>query len=173
MNKLAVAVLVPALLVGGVAASTSVVLVDVDAADAPHMVVPVPVPVARAALAFAPDEAQWVDAPELAEHLPTVEKAVAALGEAPDGVLVEVEDGEDRVLISKEGDLLRVRAGDGPGTKVDVNVPIASASAALQAYDRGRRSFRVGGLLAALGTVPGGELVHVLDGRDEVEIRMW
>lgn len=173
MNKIAVAVLVPALLVGGAAMNTSVLVVDVDAEDAPRMVFPVPLPVARAALAFAPDEARWIEAPDLAEHLPRVRRAIAALGDAPDGVLVEVEDGEEHVRVSKQGDVLRVRVTDGPGTDVDVDVPIASAGAALGAYDRERGSFRAAGLLAALGSVPDGDLVRVLDDSDEVQVSMW
>lgn len=173
MNKIALLVLVPALLVGGAVVNTSVLLVDVDAGDAPHLVVPVPLPVARAALALAPDEARWVEAPEVARHLPMLERVVGALGESPDGVLVEVEDDDERVEVAKHGDIVRVRASDGPGTSVDVDVPIRSARAVLRAYDRDRRSFRSSGLLAALGTVPDGELVHVLDGENEVELRMW
>lgn len=173
MNKLALLVLVPTLLVGGAVVNTSVLVVDVDAGDAPHLVVPVPLPVARAALALAPDQARWVQSPDLAGHLPRLERIVGALGESPDGVFVEVEDGDERVKISKDDGVLRVRASDGPETTVDVDVPVRLADAVLRAYDRDRRSFRSSGLLAALGTVPDGDFVRVLDGEDEVEIRMW
>lgn len=173
MNKIAVLLLVPTLVVGGAVASTPVVLVDVDAADAPHLVAPVPVPVARAALALAPEEARWVEAPELARRLPGLERAVDALRGADDGVFVRVEDGDERVRVSKDGGLLRVRAVDGPATRVSVDVPFRLAEAVLRAYDRERAAFRSSGLIAALGTAPDGELVRVLDGEEEVGIRVW
>lgn len=172
-RKLAAVALVPALLLGGAVANTSVLVVDVQTPDSPHLVIPVPLPLARAGLAFAPDEARRVELPGLAEHLPAARKAVAALRGAPDGVFVELHDRDEHVRITKEDDLLRVRVIDGARTKVDVRLPLAVAEEALRAYDAEGGSFDTSGLAAALGSAPGGELVHVLDGDDEVSIRMW
>ncbi|MDP2497202.1 MAG: hypothetical protein Q8W44_04330 [Candidatus Palauibacterales bacterium] len=172
-RKLAAVAIVPALLLGGAVMNTSVLVVDVQTPDSPHLVVPVPMPLARAGLAFAPDEAKRVQVPELAEHLPEAKKAVAALREAPDGLFVEVHDGDEHVRITKEGDVLRVRVIDGSRTNVNVRFPLAAAAEALEAYDVEDRSFDTSDLVAALGSGPGGELVHVLDGEDEVSIRMW
>lgn len=172
-RKLAAVAIVPALLLGGAAVNTSVLVVDVQTPDSPHLVIPVPLPLARAGLALAPDEARRVEVPELAEHLPAAKKAVAALREASDGVFVEIRGRDEHVRIAKEDDLLRIRVIDGSKTKVDVSVPLAAAGEALLAYDREERSFDTSDLVAALGTAPSGELVRVLDGEDEVGIRLW
>lgn len=172
-RKLAAVAVVPALLLGGAAMNTSVLVVDVQTADSPHLVLPVPMPLARAGLAFAPNEAKRVEVPELAEHLPGARKAVAALRQAPDGVFVEVRDGEEHVRITSEEDVLRVNVIDGSRTTVDLRLPLAAAEEALDAYDVGEGSFDTSELVAALGSGPGGELVHVLDGEDEVSIRLW
>ncbi len=172
-RKLAAVAVVPALLLGGAAMNTSVLVVDVQTPDSPHLVLPVPMPLARAGLAFAPDEAKRVQAPELADHLPEAKKAVAVLREAPDGVFVGVRDGDEHVKITKEDDILRVHVIDGSRTTVDVRFPLAAAAEALEAYDVEEGSFATSDLVAALGSGPGGELVHVLDGEDEVSIRMW
>lgn len=172
-RKLAAVAVVPALLLGGAVVNTSVLVVDVQTPDGPHLVLPVPMPLARAGLTFAPDAAKRVEVPELAEHLPEAKKAVAALRQAPDGVFVEVHDGDEHVRISGEDDILRVHVVDGSRTTVDVRFPLAAAEAALDAYDVEHGSFDTSDLVAALGSAPGGDLVHVLDGEDEVSIRMW
>lgn len=172
-RRLAAVAAVPALLLGGAVMNTSVVVVDVQTPDSPHLVIPVPLPLARAGLALAPERAKRVEAPELAEHLPAAKRAVQALREAPDGVFVEFHDRSEQVRITKEADLLRVRVVDGSGTNVDVSFPLAAAGEALRSYDREDRSFDTSGLVAALAAAPRGELVRVLDGDDEVSIRMW
>lgn len=172
-RKLAAVAVVPALLLGGAVMNTSVLVVDVQTPDSPHLVLPVPMPLARAGLAFAPDEAGRVEAPELAHHLPEAKKAVAALREAPDGVFVEVHEGDEHVRITGEDDILRVSVIDGSRTTVDVRLPLAAVEEALDAYDVEEGSFDTSDLIAALGSGPGGELVHVLDGGDEVSIRLW
>lgn len=173
MSKLAAIALFPVLVVGGAVVNTSVLLVDVDTPEGPDVTVPVPLPVARAGLWFAPEQARRVKAPELAEHLPRVRKIVKALEDAPDGVFVEVRDRDEYVEIIKEDDDLRVHVIDGSRTTVDVRFPLAAAQKALDAYDRDERTFDTSELVAALGSAPRGELVHVLDGKDEVRISMW
>lgn len=172
-RKLAAVAVVPALLLGGAVMHTSVLVVDIQTADSPHLVVPVPMPLARAGLAFAPDEAKRVEVPELAEHLSEAKKAVAALRQAPDGVFVEVHDGDEHVRISREEDILRVNVIDGSRTTANVRLPLAAAEEALDAYDVEEGSFDTSDLVAALGSGPGGELAHILDGEDEVSIRLW
>lgn len=172
-RKAAAILLLPALLIGGAVVNTSVLMVAVDAAEAPNLVLPVPLPLARAGLAFAPDDARRLEVPELAEHLPHVWRIVGALRDSPDGVLAEIEDRRDHVRVSKEDGYLRVRAREGERSTADVRLPLGSADAALRAYDVETRSFETSELVAALGTAPGGELVRVLDGEDEVTVRMW
>lgn len=162
------------LVFAGAAMNTSVLTVDVETADAPRMVIPVPVPVAQAALVFAPDEAKRIEAPELARYLPYVERGLSALREAPNARLIEVRDRDDHVEITKQDDRLRIRVREaGDGARVDVDVPLAAAEAALRAYDRVGGTFDTGELLSALRSAPRGNLVHVLDGTDEVTIEVW
>lgn len=174
MKKVAgVVLLLSVLLVGGCVATTSVMLVDVEEAGGPNLVLPVPLPVARAGLAFAPDEALRVGAPELGEHLDRAERIVEALREAPDGLFVEVDDRGEHVTVRKDGDALRIRVLEGRGTTVKVNLPLGSVRAALEAYDEDAGAFDAGELLAALGEGGDGELVHVRDEGTEVAVRMW
>lgn len=171
-RKLAAVAVLPALLVGGAVANTSIVTVDVDTADGPHLALPVPLPLARAGLAFAPDEARRVEVPEVAEHVPQIRRVVEALRDAPDAVIVDVEDGEEHVSVAKEGDALRVHVVDGERTTADVRLPLGSADAVLRAYDAETRSFETSELVAAVGAAPAGELVRVVDGEDEVSVRI-
>lgn len=171
-RKFAAIAILPALLLGGAAVNTAVLMVDVDTADGPHIVLPVPLPLARAGLAFAPDDARRVEVPELAEHLPRVRRVVETLRDAPDAVVLDVEDGEEHVSVVKEGDVLRVHVVDSARTTADVRLPLGSADAVLRAYDVESRSFEASELVAALGAAPGGDLVRILDGEDEVSVRI-
>lgn len=173
MGKIAAVALLPAFLVGGAVMNSSVLLVDVQEPDAPHMVIPVPLSVVRAGLAFAPDEARRVRAPELAEHLPRLARLVDELRGAPDAVLVRVDDRDEHVDVSKEGDALRVRVVDGEHTAAKIDLPLRSVKALLEAYDAEDRAFRTPDLVSALRTVPRGEVLRVLDGETEVQVRMW
>lgn len=170
-GKLFGAAALSAVLVAGVMVHSGVMLVDVQEADGAHLVIPVPLAIARAGLAFAPNEAKYIHAPRVAEYLPHADRAVDALRDAPDGLLLEVEDGDAHVTIVKEGDVLRVRAIDGPGSSAEMTIPLRSAEAALRAYDRERGHFRTSKLVSALGAAPHGEIVNVVDGEDRVRIR--
>lgn len=173
MLRVASLALVPALLVGGVAMNTSVLMVDVQGPDSPDMALPVPLPLARAALAFAPEEAERIEAHDLAAYLPHARRIVEELADAPDAVFVDVRDRHQHVRVERDGDVLRVRAVDGGHTTADVSLPLKALERALRAYDTESGSFRTADLLSALADAPGGPLVHVRDGEQEVEIRIW
>lgn len=171
MGKLFGAALLSAAVVGGAAIDTGVVVIDIHAADGPHIVVPVPLVLARAGLAFAPDEARRIEAREFAPYLPYAERILDALREAPDGTLVEVVDGDDYVNVAKKGDAIHIRALEGRETAADVVVPLRSAEAVVRAYDVEGKYFRTSRLVAALRFAPRGDLVDVRDGDDRVRIR--
>lgn len=171
MGKLFGAALLSAVLVGGAAMHTGVVVVDVQEADGAHLVVPVPLMMARAGLAFAPDDLKRVKATEFAAYADDAERIVAELRRSPDGTLVEVIDEGDHVSVTKEGDLLHVRALEGDETAVHVIVPLASAEAAVRAYREDGGYFRTSELVAAVGAAPRGDLISVVDGGDRVRIR--
>lgn len=171
MAKLTAAALLSALLVGGAAVHDGVLVVDVREADGSRVVVPVPLAVAGAGLSLAPEGARRVEAPRFGDYLPHAERALGALRGAPDGRLVRIVDGDERVVVSKEGRTLRVRAREGERSTVDVVVPLRSAEAAIRAYDEETGAFRVSRLLAALEAAPRGPMVHVTDGRERIRIR--
>jgi hypothetical protein len=93
---------------------------------------------------------------------------VQALRDAPDGELVRVEEGDDTVVIAKEGDTLRVHV-TGRKEKVDVNVPLAAALDIIRPDGRIDPSAAVRGLRYARFST----LVEVQDGDDHVKISVW
>jgi hypothetical protein len=160
---------VPVLIVG-LLASSSCVVVDVKQADGPRIIVPVPLVVARAALAFAPREATHVAVPELAEYSELGRKLVAELRNAPDGMLIEVEDRNDHVTIEKVGDELEVEVHDGDDD-VSVRVPLAVAAEVFESYDG--ETLRVADVVDALSRVSSTKLVHVKSKDEEVRVWVW
>jgi hypothetical protein len=163
---------IPILLLGLVA-STGLVVVDVRTADGPHIVVPVPLFVARAALGFAPHEAREVEVPELGEYSDLAGRLVAELRDSPDGVLVEVEDHDEHVLIEKIGDELTIDVSSGD-EDVSVRIPLEAAESILESCRGGR--VRVDGVLEALSSsasLAGTDLVHVKSDDEEVKVWVW
>jgi hypothetical protein len=147
------------LLLLGLVASTGLVVVEVKPSDGPHLVIPVPLLLARVALGFAPRQAREVDVPELAEYT--------------DAVLVEVEDGRDRVLIEKVGNELAIEVTS-DDEEVSVHLPLDGASALLESFEGGH--LHTSGLLDALSassSFTGTDLVHVKSNDEEVRIRVW
>lgn len=170
--KVAALTLLPVVLVGGAVLNSSIMLVTVHNDDV-RLSIPVPLALAQIAVAFAPDEVKRIEVPELAQYIPYLEDIVAALQEAPDAVFVEVEDGNDHVRVYKEGDLLKVTVRESTDKQVTVQIPFVSMMAVVHAYDMEGKFFRTSRLVGALRAAPSGDLVHVIDGDDEVRIRMW
>jgi hypothetical protein len=132
-------------------------------------VVPVPLVAAEIAAAFipTPDLRMKMDGEALAQ-LGNARKVVQALRDAPDGELVRVEEGDDTVVVAKEGDTLRVHV-TGRKEKVDVNVPLAAALDIIRPDGRIDPSAAVRGLRYARFST----LVEVQDGDDHVKISVW
>jgi hypothetical protein len=173
LKTAAVALLSIPLLLLGLVASTGLVVVDVKPADGPRIVIPVPLFLAHAALEFAPQEAIEVDVPELGEYSDIAGRLVAELRDCADGVLVEVDDGGDHVLIEKVGDEIAIEV-TGRREEVSVRIPLAAASEILGSYEGGR--LQVGGVIDALSSsasLSGTDLVHVRSDDEEVRIWVW
>ncbi len=171
--KLAALTMLPVALVGGVVANSSIMIVEVDNPDV-HIVIPVPLSLVQVAAAFAPDEAKYVQVEEIGEFLPYLDRFIDELRAVPDDVmLVEVIDHSDHVRVFLEDDMLRVRVDEQHGTQVNVRVPLASVAAMVDAYDTETGTLRTTRLIGALRAAPSGDLVHVVDGDEEVHIRMW
>lgn len=162
---------VPVLLVG-LMASSSCIVVDVKQANGPRIILPVPLVLARTALHFAPREATHVEIPELANYSELGGKLVAELRNAPDGVLVEVEDRNDRVTIEKVGDELEIEVHDGD-EEVSVRCPLAVAAQVFESYDGETETLEVADVLGSLSRVSSTQLVHVRSRDEEVRVWIW
>lgn len=171
MLKIAAITLVsiPVLLVG-LLLSSSCVIVDVQTADLPHLIVPVPLFAARAALSFAPEEARHLEVPELAEYLPVARDILAELRDLPDALLVEVDDGDEHVVIEKIDDELSIEV-HGPDEDVSVSLPFEVIAEVFASYDG--ETLDTKAVLQALSSASSGKLVHVRDGEEEVKIWIW
>ena len=169
----AIAVLSIPLLLVGVCLSSSCVVVDVRPADGPRIIVPIPLVFARAALTFAPDEATHIEIPELDDYADVAEQIVQIVDElldAADGVLVEVRDGGEHVLIAKVGDQIEINV-DGDEEQVTVRLPLTVIADILESYDGEKLETR--DVLEALSTLSRTELVHVRTADEEVKVWIW
>ena len=135
-----VLVLGTGILVAGTAATSvagglMTVSVQESGPDGASLYVPVPAGLIHAALAVAPAVVRLsghhgleneIDhlREELDEMLPALEVVLDAIPDLPDAVLVEVEDGDEYVRISKEGDALRVLVLE-DGSRVGVTIPVS------------------------------------------------
>lgn len=171
MTRLVGSVLLSALLVGGLVAHQGVLLVDVDTSDGPRIVVPVPVALARAGAAVAPDRVRRVRAPGADPYVSVASRIADELREVPRATLAAISDGDERVTVTREGGGLRIRATEGDDVRVESRLPLRSLEAVLSAYDGAADAFRTSRLVDALGTVPPGDLIRVVDGGDRVRIR--
>jgi len=170
--KLALICASPFVLIGMLLGVTGVAVVDIkdSGPDGHHLTIPVPLMIAQAALTFAPDEAKYVECPKFARYQKVAATILEELEHAPDGVLVEVNDQGDHVLIRKEDNVLRISVDESSGESVECNLPLKSAIKAVLAYDG--HGFPTKAAFWALRRAPHGTLVHVKDGEDEVTVRL-
>ena len=155
-----------------VVAGTGVVVVDVKEGGGPRIIVPVPLLLVEAAARIAPDHARHVrlDRHIEAAHVDAAIAALDALAGAPDCDLVQVEDGDTHVRVSKRGDVIEVRV-DGPDEDVTATVPLELARRAVEQARGGRMS--TGDLVAALRAARLTRLVDVRNGDDRVTVTVW
>lgn len=166
---LAVGLGIPAALLSVVAA-TGVLLVDVKA-DGARIVVPVPLLAAQVVASVLPDTRIPFDkAGRFPAYLPVAQEALAELAKAPDCELVRVEDGEEQVLITKAGDMLRVRV-HGRNEDVTVNVPISAALDLLHEAEDG--VVTAADVVGVLRSVRLTNVVEVRDGDERVSVRVF
>jgi hypothetical protein len=132
LAKLGVGVLGTAVVAGAALSSEGFIHVKVQEkqANGTHINLFVPAAVVPIALHFAPRERLADASGDLKQCLPIIDAAIPALAEAPDGVLVEVRDHDDHVLITKTGGSLVIDVND-PGDTVHVSVPLRAAQSAV------------------------------------------
>jgi len=173
MVKLAAVLAVPLALLATVA-SLGVVVVDVQEGgpDGHRIIVPAPLVLAQAALAIAPA----VAGDELripTQDIPHVEVArdiLKALADAPDGILVRVEEPDELVEVRKEGDTIVVRVQGSNGEDVSVNAPLALALSALPDAEGKISTTAMAGSLSSTRFT---DLVDVHDGDTHVRAWVW
>jgi hypothetical protein len=91
------------------------------------------------------------------------------LEDSPDATFVEVEEGDQRVMVSKSGGYLLVKAIEGEQDQhVDVRIPAAVVDALLSGEGE---ELDVAAAVHALATHGTGELVTVTD--KETQVRVW
>jgi hypothetical protein len=141
--------------------------------DAVHLKLPFPLVVARAATACVPREAmRELQVPaEVRQRKEQILAGLQALAEVPDATLVKVETPEEKVLVAKEGKLLRISV-DAPDAIVRCTVPLDGALEALRDWDW--QTFDPGMVFDLLSAAPRGDLVRVeADDGTRVAISMW
>lgn len=171
MLKIGIIIAAPFLLLALALGATGIVVVDVQEGgpDGTHIVVPVPLALAQLAMTFAPSEAKYVECRELADYHELAEKIVAELRDVEDFTMVEVIEDNENVLIRKVGDSLLVDVLDGK-EEVHCRLPLKSIGRILASYDG--EGFSTKSAIWALRGAGRGEVVHVIDGDDEVSIRI-
>ena len=90
----------------------------------------VPAALVPATLKFVPDHHLARASEQLRPYLPVIDAAIPALEACPDGVLVEVIDEDDHVLVKKDGGALVVDV-NAPDNVVHVSVPLRSAQSSI------------------------------------------
>lgn len=165
---LMVVFLIPAVLLG-MLITADYAVVDIQD-EGTRIVVPVPVFLASLALRFAPAGAQYVEVPEIARYVPVARKAVTALQDARDAVLVAVEEGDESVRVEKVGDDLEIDVIE-RGEEVRVRIPLRAVTTVLDGYDG--RGFRTRAFLDVIGEIGHGDVVHVRERDEEVRVWIW
>lgn len=132
LAKLGVGVLGTAMLAGAALSSEGFIAVKVHekAAHGTHLTLIVPAALVPATLHFVP-KADLKDAGrDIRPYLPIIDAAIPALEDCPDGVLVEVRDPGEHVLIQKIGGSVVIDVNDHEDV-VHVSVPLRAAQSSI------------------------------------------
>ncbi len=175
--------LISALLFGACISACGVAVVSVVADGGPSFVAPVPLMLPIAALHFVPDrvmdDAMHEGMDELeGRALIAFGEFVAALEAADDAVLVRATEGDEQVLVAKEGKniVVRVQEGDASGARVLVRAPLRALTEVSEACEVGESS-RVrchpGRMARSLLSALRGAEVEVRDGDTRVDVTVW
>jgi hypothetical protein len=133
LAKLGVGIVGSVLVAGAAVSSEGFIYVKVHEKqpNGTNVNVLVPAALATTALHFVPDrDLKARDVAELRSCLPIIDAAIPALQDTPDGVLVQVEDMHDHVLVQKIGGSIVVDVNDTDDV-VHVSVPLSAAQSAI------------------------------------------
>jgi len=132
LAKLGIGMLGTVMVVGAAVSSEGFIHVEVHEKqpNGANVNVFVPAVLATTALHFVPNREFSHDSEELRSCLPIIDAAIPALRDAPDGVLVEVKDAKEHVLVQKIGGAIVVDVDDAEDV-VHVSVPLRAAQNAI------------------------------------------
>jgi hypothetical protein len=132
LAKLGIGVLGTALIGGAALSSEGFIYVNVQEKHpgGTHVNVFVPAALVPAALHFVPRHHFADSSHDMREALPIIDAAIPALKDTPDGVLVEVRDPGEHVVVTKRGGSIVVDVND-PDETVHVSVPLIAAQSAI------------------------------------------
>ena len=142
LAKLGIGILGTAVVAGAALSSEGFIHVEVHEKqpNGANINVFVPALLATTALHFVPNRDLARDSGELRSCLPMIDAALPVLQNIPDGILVEVEDANDHVLVQKIGGSIVVDVNDLEDV-VHVAVPLRAAQRAIHDIaDAGSRS---------------------------------
>jgi hypothetical protein len=169
MLKVGAIVAAPFLIVALFFGATGILLVDVreGGPDGTHIMIPVPLVLAQAALAMAPAQARHVKCDNFGQYQEMAVRLAEELSRCPDFIIAEVVEGDESVLVRKEGKCITIDVNEAD-EQVHCRVPLKSVARLLDSYDG--EGFSTSAMIRALRSAPRGDLVHVRDGQDEVRI---
>jgi hypothetical protein len=132
LAKIGVGVLGTVMVAGAALSSEGFIAVKVHEkrSDGTHLSLIVPAALVPATLHFVPKNDLKDAGRELRPYLPVVDAAIPALQDCPDGVLVEVKDPQEHVLIQKIGGSVVIDVND-HGDMVHVSVPLRAAQSSI------------------------------------------
>jgi len=132
LAKLGVGVMSTALIGGAALCSEGFIHVKVHEKHpgGTHLNLIVPAALVPATLSFVPKQHLQGASENLHEYLPLIDAAVPALEDCPDGVLVEVRDPGEHVLITKSGGSVVIDVNDADD-EVHVSVPLRAAQSSI------------------------------------------
>ena len=132
LAKLGIGVLGTALVGGAALSSEGFIYVNVQEKHpgGTHVNVFVPAALVPTALHLVPRHHFADSSHDMREALPIIDAAFPVLADSPDGVLVEVVDPGEHVLVAKRGGSIVVDVND-PDETVHVSVPLIAAQSAI------------------------------------------
>lgn len=131
LAKLGVGMLGTTLVAGAALSSEGFIHVKVhEKSDGTNVNLVVPAALLPTALHFVPKEQMHLNAGDLQQAMPIIDAAIPALEDCPDGVLVEVSDPGERVLITKSGGSLVIDVHD-QDDEVHISVPLRAAQSTI------------------------------------------
>jgi hypothetical protein len=153
------------------AAMAKYVIVDVreGGPEGTRLIVPVPLMLAQIAARFTPREVRHLRDPKLSEYMPLLRIVARELRQVGDAEFVRVEERDETVSVVKSGGNLVVEVAQ-PSEHVYVRFPVAALEQIFQ--NSHGDCLHPAEILSALRETSG-ELVHVVDGDNEVRISVW